>query len=628
MADGDALLHRIRALAQPGAARDRGLLGELAAETDISLLIEAGRLLGGVPAALVAPGDQAPRMLRVAVAASFTAAALVPLLRVDLLRLGIDAEIHLCGAGRLLPELSDPGSELAAFRPEVLLCPLHDGFLLPGRLDVRRPQTLAEAASARIESLEGALRAFLDRVEATALVNTVPLSAVVPRTFVSFRGRAALGRIWREQNGALLGLAEGGARVHTLDLELLLVSHAGPLTDARLAAFALMAWAPGVERLYAAEAAKFCGAVAGRSRKCLVVDLDNSLWGGVLGDDGIGGVEVGGLYPGGAYLDFQQRIKALREQGVLLAISSKNDPGLVGEALRTHPVLALREEDFAAARVGWKPKDAAVREIAQELNLGLDTLVFADDSAFETELVRGSVPGVAVVRLDGDPSSFPAKLLDAGYFDVLHTTETDLQRTELYRARVQREQAAQAYSSVEDYLRGLGLRVRIALADEFTLPRIIQLGLRTNQFTMVKPGHSEARTRQMAHSADHLVLGFAAADRFSDEGLVGAVWLALGEQDWTIENFAMSCRVFSRGIEHAVLQHVADTAAEHGARTLTAHFEHTGRNGAAAGFYAAAGFRELGAPAGGPRLRYRRGLAGGVSLRPDWITLEREDSRV
>jgi FkbH-like protein len=611
-----ALLGRIRALRAPDAVADRQLLADLGAATDPTLLAEAGRLLADVPVPLLWP-ERRLKPLRVAVAATFTASAVAPLLRLALLRAGIDPVLHVAGFDQLLLELSDPDAELAAFRPELTLALVHDGALLPPRWDPADPAGARTAALDRVERLEQAVAGFLARVPGTVLLHTVPLSNAEYRSVLAYRGKAALGRVWREVNTALLEFGDRHERAYTLDLESLLVHHPGALADDRLARFASMAWTPAVEHRYAREAAKFARALTGQSKKCLVLDLDNTLWGGVVGDDGPGGVHLGPLYPGNCYVDLQRRAEALRRQGVLLALASKNTESVVDEVFADHPEMVLGADAFVARRIDWEPKDGNIRAMAESLNIGLDSLVFLDDSRFECDLVRMSLPEVTTVHLAGDPAGFSRLLLDEGWFDVLRTTGTDAERTELYRARVRRAEFSTSFTSSGEYLRGLGLRVEVRPADRFTLPRLVQLGLRTNQFTMTARPHSEARTREMAGSSGHRVLVFEVADRFGREGVVGGVWLAAGEDAWTVENFVMSCRVFARGIEHAVFQHLVDLATAAGAGFLHATFERTGRNGPAERFFAGL---DGGVPTGtGTTVAYRYPLHARPGIRPDWI---------
>ncbi len=563
--------------------------------------------------------DRALRPLRVAIAGTFTAENVAPLLRVELLSGGIAPEIHVSGFDQLLVQLSDPGSELARFSPDVTLCLLHDQALLPQAWDPADLPGLSERAGGKLAMIEQAVAGFAQRTESAVVLHTVPLSRSEHRKVIGLAGRAVLGRIWRELNGRILDLPGEHPAVHVLDLEAALVDHSGPVRDDRLYQFAGMAWTPGVERHYAGEAASFCRAVSGLTKKLLVLDLDNTLWGGVLGDDGPEGIQIGGRYPGNCYTDLQQALAGLRRQGVLLAVCSKNEQQAVDDVFANHPDLVLRADDFVARVANWGRKDHNIRQIVQTLNIGMDSVVFADDSAFECELVRQEIPEVEVVHLDGDPARHLAAVLDPGYFDTLATTATDQTRTSMYRARADRENFAASFASAQDYLTSLELRVTVGPADEFSLPRLVQLSLRTNQFNANPRAHSESRTREMAASPDHLVLGFEVADRFGREGHVGAVWLAKDTDHWLIENFVMSCRVFSRGIEDAVLAYIVDEALHAGVSSLRAIYRPGDRNKAAANLYPRAGFAPLDDPE-----HYDLRPRADHTLKPDWIVLDRK----
>ncbi|MEV0457303.1 HAD-IIIC family phosphatase [Catellatospora methionotrophica] len=612
------VLARVRALRDPAALADPDLLADLATLSTPKALREAGRGLAAVAPVRFTPDGRTLRPLRVAVAATFTAENIAPILHAELLRAGIAPQLHVCGFDQLLVELSDPGSDLAAFAPDVTLCLLHDGALLPRDWDPTDLATLTDATGHRLDMIEHAVAGFTQRTTGTIVLHTVPLARNQQRRVISYGGRAALGRAWRAVNQHLLDLPTRHPAVHVLDFEALLADHPGPVRDDRLYRFASMAWTIGAEAAYAREAAAFCRVTAGLSAKLAIVDLDNTLWGGVLGDDGPEGIQVGGAYPGNCYTDLQQSLQALRRQGVLLAVCSKNEQANVDAVLAAHPELTLRPDDFVATVANWGRKDHNIRQIVQTLNIGLDSVVFVDDSSFECELVAREIPEVRVVRLSGDPAGHAAAVLEPQFFGALATTATDRERTGMYRARADREQFAASFVSTGDYLAGLGLTVMVTPADEYSLPRIVQLAARTNQFNLHPRAHGEPRTREMAASPDHLVLGFEVADRFGREGLVGAAWVATAGDRWTIENFVLSCRVFSRGVEQAVLAHLAALARGADARTLAADYRRGDRNKAAASLVET--FTE-GADTDGVTA-YTLDLTAAVPAVPAWITLE------
>jgi FkbH-like protein len=611
------VLNRIRRLRNAGADPDPGLLADLTALTGPAALATAGRLLADLPVELFAPADWRPRPLRIALAGTFTAASVAPTLRVLLLRSGVRPEIQVAGFDQLSVQFSDPASDLARFAPDLTLGLLHDGALLPRDWDPADPDGLREPIAERLDLIRRAVRGFTARTSSLVALHTVPLAPGQRELVIGHRGRARLGRIWRQLNDELLALAETDPLVHVLDLEAVLLDAPGPVRDERLYRFASMAWAAPAELAYAQEAGRLARAVAGASRKVLVLDLDNTLWGGVLGDDGPAGIQLGESYPGNCYTELQRAAVGLGRQGVLLALCSKNDPELVDDVLARHPGQVLRAGDLVARMVNWDRKDHNLRQLAEGLNLGLDSLVFVDDSRFECELVRRNLPQVHVVHLDGDPAGHVSRVLAGGHFDVPATNATDADRTALYRTRAQRQEFASSFASATDYLSELGLRVCVRSADEFTLPRMIQLGCRTNQFNLAGGNPPEGRTRQLAGSGD--VLGFEVSDRFGAEGLVGVVWLARHPDRWQIENLVMSCRVFARGVEHAVLAALARAAAGAGVPELTATWHPSGRNGPAREFFQAVAGRSEKLPGGA--VRYRIPVPA-PDLLPAWVELD------
>ncbi|MEV6558136.1 HAD-IIIC family phosphatase [Nocardia sp. NPDC051756] len=621
------LLDRARRLTEPDAEPDPTLAAALAHTPDIGIAREAGRLLGRIDPTLVTRPGTKLYPLRVAVASSFTADNVLPLLRISLLAAGIDAEFQLIPPDQLLMQLSDPNSALAQSTPDLTVCPIHEELFLPRDADTADLDTVRDLLEQRLDLFGAALSDFATRTAGTVLVHTVPLPHLRWRTVNAYRSRARLGRAWRELNSGLLELADRIDGVGVLDLEMLLTDAAVPLRDDRLYRFGSMAWSPAVEQLFAGQVAAYASALTGRSKKCLVLDLDNTLWGGVLGDDGPENIELGSLYPGNAYSELQRAALALRAQGVLLAVASKNDPDLVTQVLAEHPDMLVRAEDFVAIKANWEPKDGNLTALAAELNLGLDSLVFADDSPFECQLVARSLPQVTVVPMTGDPSGHVGTLLAGDHFTVLTTTDTDRERTELYRARVHRQEWTRGHSALDGYLSELGIEVTVRRADEYLLPRIVQLGGRTNQFNLIGRAHSAQQTGRMADSAEHAVFGFEVGDRFGREGIVGALWIAKHTDHWLIENAVMSCRVFARGIEFAVLQTVIDEAAATGALRLEADFRGTGRNGPAEKFLADAGFvaaQQDSDPDG--TLRHVLHLDPRPALSPAWISIHTDES--
>jgi FkbH-like protein len=322
------------------------------------------------------------------------------------------------------------------------------------------------------------------------------------------------------------------------------------------------------------------GVLEGRFAKCLVLDLDNTLWGGVVGEDGVERLELGESGLGKVYLDLQRWAKQLRERGVLLAACSKNDEATAMAPFREHPAMVLRLDDFAAFVANWQPKSENLRAIQAHLNVGLDAMVFVDDNPFERQLVRELLPEVRVPELPEDPAEYLHHLVGASLFDTTGLTAEDAVRTERYRTARAREEARGAYASVEEYLRSLQMQAAIVPFDPLYAPRVAQLTQRSNQFNLRTVRYLEDEILAIGASGTHVGSGFTLTDRFGDHGLVGVAILERREEDsFFIDTWLMSCRVLQRGLEAFMLNTLAAAARARGARRLVAEYRPTAKNG-------------------------------------------------
>jgi len=340
----------------------------------------------------------------------------------------------------------------------------------------------------------------------------------------------------------------------------------------------------------AKEYMKFIRARMGKNRKCLVLDCDNTLWGGILGEDGIGGIKIGKTYPGIAYFEFQQAILSLYHRGILLAICSKNNEADVLEVFRDHPEMVLRENHFAILKINWKDKVANLKEIADELNIGLDSFVFMDDSEFEANMVKNCLPQVKTVSLPNDPTLYRDILNSLGFFDSLAFSEEDKVRSAMYQAEAQRKKVKTQFEDLDEYYRYLEIEVDICSADEFSVGRIAQLTQRTNQFNLTTKRYTETDIKSFNHSPEHAVLYLKYKDRFGDAGIVGVVILAYTAEYALIDTFLLSCRVIGRGIEDVLLKACLERAKKANKQTICGLYLKGKKNGQVADFYRKRGF--------------------------------------
>jgi FkbH-like protein len=341
------------------------------------------------------------------------------------------------------------------------------------------------------------------------------------------------------------------------------------------------------------EIARTLAALKGHSKKCVIVDCDNTLWGGVVGEDGLKGIQIGNDFPGSAFRDFQRQLVGLQKSGVLIAIVSKNNEEDVWAVFDRHDAMLLKRSHLAAWRVNWMPKDQNIREIAAELNIGLDSLVFIDDSHFELETVRQHLPEVVCLQASEDPSELPGMFASALYFDNLSITSEDVSRTEMMFEERDRKRTQQTMSQ-GDFLASLGLSVEITDVRDSQVERVTQLINKTNQFNLTTIRRTMAEVEALRTSTAHRLFAMSVTDRFGDYGLVGVVILEKEGLKWSIDTFLLSCRVLGRGIETAMLSRLREEAAKLGAERLGARFIPTPKNKPAAGFLPDHGFVKTG----------------------------------
>ncbi len=340
----------------------------------------------------------------------------------------------------------------------------------------------------------------------------------------------------------------------------------------------------------------------GRNKKALVLDLDNTLWGGVVGDDGVDGIAVGPEVPEGqVYAEFQSYCKALQSIGVILAVDSKNEEANALAGLN-HPDGVLRPADFVAIKANWEPKDQNLRAIAAELDLGADSFVFADDNPAERAIVAAQVPGVAVPALDGAENYI--KLLDhGGYFEVTALSGEDLKKTQLYHAKAQAAQAQAAFADYGEYLDSLHMTAVIRPFEPVYIQRIAQLTNKSNQFNLTTLRCSEEEIRAMAGSTDWLCLYGKLADKFGDNGVVTVVAGRQEGETLCLRLWLMSCRVLKRGMEDAMMDTLVEDAASRGVKVIEGYYYPTAKNAMVRDFYADMGFAKTAEDAGGTTWR-------------------------
>ncbi|MEY2160816.1 MULTISPECIES: HAD-IIIC family phosphatase [unclassified Rhodanobacter] len=345
-------------------------------------------------------------------------------------------------------------------------------------------------------------------------------------------------------------------------------------------------------KLYAEDIARTARVLSGRIRKCLVLDCDNTLWGGIVGEDGLGGIRLStDTVPGRYFHEFQRSVLDLAERGVILALSSKNNEADVMEVLNSHPDCLIRRDHLASWRISWAPKHESLVELADELGINLDSMVFVDDNPAECELVRQALPQVAVIQVPDRLEQLPSLLFRNDLFGTLTITETDRRRAESYRVQRERRDLQRTVKNPKDYLASLGTRVVLRLAGERDVARVVQLLQRTNQFNLTTRRHDESIVRELLTSPSALLLVCDVSDRFGSMGLTG-VLLALRKGNVAeIDSLLLSCRVLGREVEFAFVAAAADwLRREWKTETIDAKFIPSAKNMQCADFWERCGF--------------------------------------
>jgi len=365
---------------------------------------------------------------------------------------------------------------------------------------------------------------------------------------------------------------------------------------------------------------KFIRQRMGKAKKCLVLDCDNTLWGGILGEEGVRGIQLGTTFPGSAYREFQQEVLNLYHRGILIALCSKNNEQDVWEALAEHPQMLLKMEHVAAAQINWLDKAANLRQIAKDLNIGLDSLVFVDDSEFEAKLVRSLVPEVEVILLPaGRAVEYRAILASCGLFDGLTLSHEDRTRGPMYAAQKKRRELASDATNLEGYFRSLEMVVDLRFADDFATPRVAQQTQKTNQFNLTTRRYSEADIGKLAAAADSDVICLKLTDSFGEMGIVGTCIVKYNGSSAHIDTLLMSCRALGRGVEDVFLMEVLDYLKRQGVGSVTGEYLATAKNQQVEAFYARHGFRAVDEGDAGKSKTFTLGLERLAWRRPGYF---------
>jgi FkbH-like protein len=484
----------------------------------------------------------------------------------------------------------DEASGLYAFEP--------DFVVVLTAVQALRNVLLAVDVGRRIEAADHEAQQLVSIVERTSrmpgvtvVVNEFVLPYERPWGNLSRRISGSLADSVHRMNEGLRATADRLENVYTVDTDHV-ASWLGKRSwfDERLWFYSRSFCHPEALPHIAGEALDVCRAVKGKGLKCIALDLDNVLWGGTIGDDGLEGIRLGELGEGEAFVHFQTWLKELQARGIVLGVCSKNDDDKAREPFRSHSDMVLKEGDISCFIANWDDKAQNLAQLAARLNIGLDSIVFLDDSPFERNLVRELVPDVLVPELPSDPAEYVPYLESLNLFEAAQYSEEDRKRAEFYRANVLRETEQAHFANVDEYLASLEMQAAFEHFDDHHLPRVAQLVQRTNQFNLTTIRHSAAELATFAEDEAYFPFYVALSDRFGDNGLISVVIGKRQGDVLEIVTWLMSCRVISRRLEEFVLDRLVEIARKEGMSRLHGRYVPTKKNRLVAGHYEKLGF--------------------------------------
>ena len=532
-------------------------------------------------------GESSPRQVRLALLSDYTIDSLAPILRVQLFRLGLSVKIYIPGYNQIEQEIRNPESSYLKFKSDITLISFSDG--------------IADAAgfAGNVSKRSAELDALLEQIQASTtsriIVNTIPPPFQLSRGMADHGDSDGQLSYVRKLNQHLVDSCADRESAYIFDLASL-ISRVGEAS-----AYSLKMWFSSkmpftldFQQSLGKAWANLLASFYITRKKCLVLDLDNTLWGGVVGEEGLDQIKIGEDYPGEVYTLIQRRIKAYADQGIILALNSKNNLRDAQEVFEKKSGMALSWDDFSAVRVNWQTKTVNLEELSKELNIGLESMVFVDDNPAEIAAVNQFLPMVDTISFNGSPIENLRRISELDSFLNLNLTREDLQKTEQYRVQQKRTALQQESGSLEDFYRRLEMVARIELGRMEDIQRLTQLTQKTNQFNLTSRRYDEVQMRTFLTSPDWMIIQMRLEDRFGDNGITGLVMAELTGKTLRIDNFLMSCRIIGRTAETALMAFCLGQAQAAGFTMVRGEYIPSPKNAPVADFYAKHGFKQVG----------------------------------
>ncbi|MBN9379407.1 MAG: HAD-IIIC family phosphatase [Chitinophagaceae bacterium] len=508
---------------------------------------------------------------------------------------GMDLHIWESDFNQIERQIFDPSSELYADRPEIVIL-FQSSHKLLQKFNKTKKEDHTRFAASELASIGRMYDTLQNGLKAKVIYyNYTEIDDAVFGNFSSKFESSFLFQL-RKLNYELMAFAVGNADFFICDISTI-QNQIGKNAFFQPSIYVNTEMVLSLDALsyVAARTIALINALKGRLRKCVILDLDNTMWGGVIGDDGIENIQIGSLGIGKAFSEFQYWVKKLKNRGIIVAVCSKNTDSVAREPFEKHPEMVLHLEDIAVFRANWENKADNIRHIQSVLNIGFDSMVFLDDNPFERNMVRENIPDICVPELPEDPADYLEFLYSLNLFETTVVSGEDAERTRLYQIEAQRSSVQQAFANEDDFLKSLDMLSLVEPFNKFNTPRVAQLSQRSNQYNLRTVRYSEGEIGDIAASDAYHSFAFTLEDKFGDNGLICVVILKNENKDTLfIESWFMSCRVLKRGMENFVLNTIAGHAKQQGFAYLKGEYIPTAKNEMVRRHYQDLGFREAG----------------------------------
>ena len=534
------------------------------------------------------------KKLKVAILSSFTLNGLSETLHVKCSDLGIRYQSYVSGYNQYNQEILNSKSKLYNFSPDVTFLIIDVRNFLGNSFHSAHNMSDDERkilAKEKINDLENLIQTFENNSKSKLVITTLNVPSYSPNGIIETKLEFGFHEMIEEVNTSLRHISKNHVSVYVYDFRQF-ISKFGEnnIFDYRQFHLGDIQIAFNFIPFLANDFMSYIKPMCGTNRKCIVLDLDNTLWGGIVGEDGFDGIELGDTPNGKAFVEFQKELLSLWNQGIILAINSKNNLEDAMKVISEHPNMILREKHFANIQINWDDKAINLKKIADEINIGLNSIVFFDDDKINCERIKQEFPEVLTVNLFGDPSQFSTILKELNDFNVLQRTAEDKKRGEMYSQQRERKNLERNVSNLNDFLNELDIRVKIKKSNNFLIPRISQLTLKTNQFNLTTRRYQEEEIRNLSNDTNFSVGCAQVLDKFGDNGVTGVYIVKKNETYWIIDTFLLSCRIMGRGVENAILSQILKEAKLNDVEELRAEFIPTPKNKPAENFLADYGF--------------------------------------